>query len=127
VLVDQEGDSLGHLLKDLDAAELDMAPTGLLEEHHELFEPLLPKLLDAAMEHAAFKMSVLKKEAHQEAEARLLSEFERLCTLKAVNPAVSEAELLLAESRAERVLNHIAQADLRLDAVRLILMGKGLT
>ncbi|MCD6023987.1 MAG: helicase domain protein [Fibrobacteria bacterium] len=124
VLVDQEGDSLGHLLKDLDAAELDMAPTGLLEEHHEHFEPLLPKLLDAAQEHAAFKMSMLKKEAHQEAEARLLSEFDRLCTLRAVNPLVSESEVRLAEARAERVLGAIAQAELRLDSVRLILMGK---
>jgi len=124
VLVDQEGDSLGHLFKALDAAELDMAPTGLLEEHHELFEPLLPKLIDAAQEHAAYKMSSLKKEAHQEAEARLLSEFDRLCTLKAVNPAVSESEVLLAEARAERVLGAIAQAELRLDSVRLILMGK---
>jgi ATP-dependent helicase HepA len=124
VLVDQEGESLGHLFKDLDEADLDMAPTGLLEEHHELFEPLLPKLIDAAQEHAAYKMSMLKKEAHQEAEARLLSEFDRLCTLRAVNPAVSEAEVLLAESRAERVLSAIAQSDLRLDSVRLILMGK---
>ena len=124
VLVDQEGDSLGHLLKELDAADLEMAPTGLLEEHHELFEPLLPKLLDAAQEHAAFRMSMLKKEAHQEAEARLLSEFDRLCNLRAVNPAVSEAEVLLAEARAERVLGYIAQAELRLDSVRLILMGK---
>jgi ATP-dependent helicase HepA len=124
VLVDQEGDSLGHLLKELDAADLDMAPTGLLEEHHELFEPLLPKLLDAAQEHAAFKMSTLKKEAHQEAEARLLSEFDRLCTLRAVNPAVPESEVLLAEARAERVLGAIAQAELRLDSVRLILMGR---
>jgi ATP-dependent helicase HepA len=124
VLVDAEGDSLGHLLPALDASELRPADTALLEEHHELFEPLVPKLLDAAREHAGFKLSTLKRDAHKEASARLGAEVDRLRALQAVNPAVSDAEVALASLRAERVLGHIAQAEPRLDAVRLILMGK---
>jgi ATP-dependent helicase HepA len=123
ILVDQDGDSMGGLLGALDAANPDHAPTGLLEEHHALFGRLVPKLLEAAREQAALRESVLKRAAHKEAEARLFSERDRLRALRAVNPAVTEAEIAAAEAHARAVLGHIAQAELRLDAVRLILLG----
>jgi ATP-dependent helicase HepA len=124
VLVDEKGESLNHLLPRLDAVKLDMAPAMLLEEQHELFEDLVPKLLEAARAQAAFKEAVAKKAAHQEAEKRLLSERDRLRDLQRFNPAISDSEVLEAGRHAEEVLRHIAQAELRLDAVRLILMGK---
>jgi ATP-dependent helicase HepA len=123
VLVDQDGDSLGGLLGALDAADPDQAPTGLLEEHHALFERMIPKLLDAARGQAALKESTLKRTAHREAEARLLSERDRLRALKAVNPAVTDDEIAAAETHARAVMDHITQAELRLDSVRLILLG----
>ena len=124
VMVDDKGESLGHLLNAMDAVKLDMAPVLMLEEQHELFEELVPKLLDAARQQVAFKESTVKKAAHQEAEKRLLAERDRLKDLQAMNPAVTDAEVKDAERHAEEVLRHIAQAELRLDAVRLILLGK---
>jgi ATP-dependent helicase HepA len=123
VMVDQDGDSLGGLLGALDAADPDQAPTGLLEEHHALFERLIPKLLDAARGQAALKESTLKRAAHKEAEVRLLSERDRLRALKAVNPVVTDEEIAAADAHARAVMEHITQAELRLDAVRLILLG----
>ncbi len=123
VLVDQDGESMGGLLASLDSAGLEQAPTGLLEEHHALFGKLVPKLLDAAREQAALKEATVKRTAHREAEERLQSEAERLRALRAVNPAVTDTEIATAESRARAVMDHIAQAELRLDAVRLILIG----
>jgi ATP-dependent helicase HepA len=124
VLVDDKGGSLGHLLKALDVARLDTVTAALLEEQHELFEELVPKLLEAARHQAAFKEATAKMAAYQEAEKRLLSERDRLRDLQALNPAISEVEVSEAARHAEEVLLHITQAELRLDAVRLVLMGK---
>ncbi len=124
VLVDDKGESLGHLLPLMDSSKLDMAQVLLLEEQHEVFEELVPKLLDAARNQALFKESTVKMAAHQEAETRLLAERDRLRDLQALNPAVTDSEVRDAELHAQEVLRHIAQAELRLDAVRLILMGK---
>ncbi len=125
-LVDQDGESMGGLLAALTAAgpDLEQAPTGLLEEHHALFGKLIPQLIEAAQRQAALKESVLKRAAHKEAEARLLSEADRLRALRTVNPAVTDAEIAAVESRARAVLEHITRAELRLDAVRIILMGE---
>jgi ATP-dependent helicase HepA len=125
-LVDQDGEGMGGLLAALTAAgpDLEQAPTGLLEEHHTLFGKLIPQLIESARGLAALKESVLKRAAHKEAEARLLSEADRLRALKAVNPAVTDAEIAAVEARARAVLEHIARAELRLDAVRVILMGE---
>lgn len=126
-LVDAEGESLGGLLSSLDAAmaagDLQQAPTGLLEEHHALFGKMVPKMLEAARENAAVKVASLKRAAHKEAEERLLSEAERLRALRAVNPAVSDAEIEAAAARARAVMDHIAGAELRLDSVRLVMLG----
>ncbi len=124
VLVDEKGESLAHLLGKLDSVKLEMAPAMLLEEQHELFEDLVPKLLEAARGQAAVREAAAKKSAHQEAESRLLSERDRLRDLQALNPAISDAEVVEAGRHADEVLRHIAQAELRLDAVRLILLGK---
>ncbi|HAO99582.1 MAG TPA: hypothetical protein DCQ83_06010, partial [Fibrobacteres bacterium] len=124
VLVNDKGENLISLLAAMDAAEPDMASALLLEEHHTLFEELVPKLLDAAREQAALKEASVKKSVHQEAGRRLIAERDRLRDLQAMNPAVSDAEVDAAGRHADEVLRHIAQAELRLDAVRLVLMGK---
>ncbi len=124
VLVDEKGESLNHFQKALDAADLEMAPTGMLEEHHESFARLIPKWLEAAQALAAIREATVKKAAHHEAEKILGGESERLRALQPLNPGVSEAQVRAAEEYAAEVLRHIAAAELRLDAVRLILLGK---
>ena len=123
-LVDSQGDDVSHLLPRLDISDLEQAPTGLLEEHHELFDKLVPKLLEAAAGRVQTRQANAKKEAHKEAEKRLGAERDRLRGLMSVNPAVSQAEVDGAERLLQEVLKHIAAAELRLDAVRLVIMGK---
>ncbi|HLU69373.1 MAG TPA: hypothetical protein VKZ88_01245, partial [Fibrobacteria bacterium] len=124
-MVDGEGESLGGLLSRLDVvgADLEAAPTGLLEEHHTVFERLIPALLEAARDHAGVKVAQIKREAHREAETRLMGEAGRLKALRAVNPAVTDREVEAAERHARAVMDHIAQAELRLDSVRLVMVG----
>jgi ATP-dependent helicase HepA len=124
VLVDGQGEDLSHLLPRMDASELEQAPTGLLEEHHELFDKLVPKLLEAAAERVHIRQSNAKREAHKEAEKRLGAERDRLRSLMSINPSVSQAEVDEADRLLQEVLRHIATAELRLDAVRLVILGK---
>jgi ATP-dependent helicase HepA len=124
VMVDASGEDVSHLLPRLDASDLEQAPTGLLEDHHAQFEKLVPKMLEAAAQRASFKESVLKKEAHKEAERRLGAERDRLRDLMAVNPSVTQADVDAADRLLKEVAGHIAAAELRVDAVRLVIMGR---
>jgi ATP-dependent helicase HepA len=89
ILVDEKGESLNHLLKAMNATDLEMAPLGLLEENNESFERLVPRLVEAAHALAAIKVSGVKKQAHAEAEQRLGAERDRLRDLRALNQSVS--------------------------------------
>jgi ATP-dependent helicase HepA len=124
VLVDEKGENLHFLLAALDDAELEPAPTGLLEEQHALFASVIPKLLEAARGLAAVQEASVKKQAYAEAESRLGAESRRLRDLKSLNPAVSEADIDKADSRARETLRHIVAAESRLDALRIVLLGK---
>jgi len=124
VMVDGQGEDISHLLPRLDASEVEQAPTGLLEEHHELFDKLVPKLLEAAAERVNFRQANAKKEAHREAEKRLGAERDRLRSLMSINPAVTQSEVEQADRFLQEVLRNIATAELRLDAVRLVILGK---
>ncbi len=124
VLVDQNGEDISHLLPRMDGSDVEQAPTGLLEEHHELFDKLVPKLLEASAERVNFKQANAKKEAHKEAEKRLGAERDRLRSLMSINPAVSQADVESADRTLQEVLRHIMAAELRLDAVRLVILGK---
>lgn len=124
VMVDSSGDDISGLLPRMDISDLEQAPTGLLEEHHTQFDKLVPKMLDAAVRQAGFKESGIKKEAHKEAEKRLGAERDRLRDLMAINPSVSRAEVEAVDRLLQEVVGHIMKAELRVDAVRLVILGK---
>ena len=124
VMVDQGGEDISHLLPRLDSSDLDQAPTGLLEEHHDLFDNLVPKLLDIAIQKASFRQTALKNEAHKEAEKRLGGERDRLAALMGINSSVTQSEVEGADRFLQEVLHHISAAELRLDAIRLVIQGK---
>jgi ATP-dependent helicase HepA len=124
VLVDGSGDSISDLLPRLDVADLEPAPTSLLEEHHQQFDSLVPKLLEAAKTQASFIESSRKKEAHKDAERRLMGEAQRLRDLSAVNPSVKPSDVEAAEAHAQAVLREITRAEMRLEGVRLVVMGR---
>ncbi len=124
VMVEQSGEDLTHFLPRMDASDLEQAPTGLLEDHHDQFDLLVPKMMEAAMKAAAFRQASLKTEAHKEAEKRLGAERDRLTALMTINPSVTQSEVDDAENLLRDVLGHIAAAELRLDAVRLVILGR---
>ncbi len=124
VMVDQAGEDVSHLLPRLDLSELEQAPTGLLEDHHDLFDKLVPKLLEAAAGKVNLRQSTVKKEAHKEAEKRLGAERDRLKNLMSINPSVTAGDVADADKLLQEVLKNILGAELRLDAVRLVILGK---
>ena len=124
VMVDQDGEDVSHLVPRLDSSDVEQAPTGLLEQHHDLFDKLVPKLLEAAAGKVNLKQAAAKKEAHKEAEKRLGAERDRLRGLMSINPAVSQADVDEADRFLQEVLKNIMAAELRLDAVRLVILGK---
>jgi ATP-dependent helicase HepA len=124
VMVDQAGEDVSHLLPRLDLSDLEQAPTGLLEDHHDLFDKLVPKLLEAAAGKVNLRQSTVKKEAHKEAEKRLGAERDRLRNLMSINPSVTPADVADADRLLQEVLKNILGAELRLDAVRLVILGK---
>ena len=122
ILVDQEGRSLDSLVSLFENAVLEAVPTGLLENPE--IQEMIPKLLAAAAIQAARLARDQKSRAQKEASERLLSEFSRLRDLRALNSSVSPTEVDEAERHARDISIRIAETGLRLDAVRLILLGK---
>jgi len=77
------------------------------------------QLGEAQIESAA---KALIAAARQEADERLSAELSRLEALKAVNPNIRDDELAAIESNRQQVLDSLAQAGWRLDALRLIVV-----
>ncbi len=123
LLVNQTGDDVSDWLTQLDEIYPDQGPTALLEEHHDQFGKLIPKLLNSATGLAGIKETVLKQHACKLAQTVLGGELDRLTALRNINPSVSDAEIKAAKSELEEVLGFLASAELRLDAVRLVMMA----
>jgi ATP-dependent helicase HepA len=60
--------------------------------------------------------------ARDEADDKLSAELSRLEALKAVNPNIRDDELAAIESNRQQVMDALAQAGWRLDALRLIVV-----
>lgn len=92
-----------------------------LKQDPALLQALVPEMLRAAKTHACTQKSVRLKAAMSQAHERLDGEAHRLKELQKVNPNIRQEEIKIAENVIADVTRHIAKADLRLDAVRLIL------
>ncbi|TNV20961.1 RNA polymerase-associated protein RapA [Buttiauxella sp. B2] len=79
-------------------------------------------ILQLAEEKVEAAAQVLIKAAREEADEKLSSELSRLEALKAVNPNIRDDELEAIESNRQQVLESLAQANWRLDALRLIVV-----
>ena len=125
VMVDQAGEDVSHLLPRLDLSDLEQAPTGLLEEHHDLVRQAGAQAAGGrGAARSNLRQSTVKKEAHKEAEKRLGAERDRLKNLMSINPSVTAADVQEADKLLQETLKHILAAELRLDAVRLVILGK---
>lgn len=60
--------------------------------------------------------------ARKEADDKLTAELSRLEALRAVNPNIRDDELTAIESNRQQVMDALAQAGWRLDALRLIVV-----
>ena len=92
-----------------------------LKQDPALLQALVPEMLRAAKTHACTQKSIRLKAAMSQAHERLDGEAHRLKELQKVNPNIRKEEIKIAENVIAEVTRHIAKADLRLDAVRLIL------
>ncbi|WMY75041.1 RNA polymerase-associated protein RapA [Buttiauxella selenatireducens] len=79
-------------------------------------------ILQLAEEKVEAAAQVLIKAAREEADEKLSAELSRLEALKAVNPNIRDDELEAIESNRQQVLESLAQANWRLDALRLIVV-----
>jgi ATP-dependent helicase HepA len=94
-----------------------------LLEQPELREELLPGLIEKAQSIASSRVPVLVLQARGEMTAQLQHEIARLKELQKVNRSVQpeEVESLVQQQRA--LDQHLSEARLRLDAIRLIQRG----
>jgi ATP-dependent helicase HepA len=81
---------------------------------------LLPSMLEKGRQHAATRAGIVTSEAAKKMQSVLAGEIERLRDLKKMNDHIRDDEIVLIESQFTALTAHIAEAPLRLDAVRLI-------
>jgi ATP-dependent helicase HepA len=84
---------------------------------------LLKRLLGGAQRIADGQRARLIATARASTERELTHELDRLRALAAVNPSVRKQEIAAVEHELGELLTHYESARLRLDAVRLILLG----
>ena len=86
---------------------------------------VLKSMLESAQEHAEARVRALKQDAAGKAAATLTADLQRLRDLQKINDHVRPEELALVAQQLEHTRGAIAQARLRLDALRLVLEGAG--
>jgi ATP-dependent helicase HepA len=84
---------------------------------------MLKEMIDAATARADSLAQAVRREARARAAGGLTADLKRLTDLQRVNDHVRPEEIALAQERLKQTDAAIAQARLRLDAVRLIVLG----
>jgi len=126
VVVDARGAVVeGRRLAALDAAEVRDAGVHELLEHESVRGVLesMSRAAESAAERVA-RPELAAAVARMEREVG--GEIDRLRALAAVNPNVREDEVRAAEAQREALKEHLGRARLRVDSVRVILLGDGL-
>lgn len=94
-----------------------------LLDRSEVKHSLLPDMLKKAQELAASLASETIRRAQTETQSLLGHEVERLKALRQINRNVRLEEIELAERQFESIQEHVSEARLRMDALRLIWRG----
>ncbi len=103
-----------------DYGELEDGPLDAVLGKSDLCYKLLPRLLEAAQKAAEAQSYPIIAGSLRAMQESVGGELERLRDLAAINPAVRPAELEALEAHLYDLRDHLADARLRLDAVRLI-------
>ena len=124
VMVNHRGQDVGDTLPPRALAKLLKAPESrAFLEQPELRETLLPRLVERTQRLADLKLERSIAQARQDMNAELEPEIARLCDLQKVNPSVRDEEIALLRHQHEALAQHLGEARLRLDALRLIHRG----
>lgn len=84
------------------------------------YRPLIQRLLDQAETAAHSEVPTLTADASRRMMRELTQEIQRMTALKRHNPGVREEEIRLLQAQGSDLQQHLQQARLRLDAVRLV-------
>ena len=122
LLVDAKGKDLSGALE---AGKLDSllskVPRPSAQDLVRHARPQLSEMIDRAEQLAEPKQEPWIKEAQKQLEASLTAELDRLKSLAAVNPNVRQSEIDALEQQLADSRAHLARAQLRLDALRVIM------
>ncbi|MCF2911125.1 RNA polymerase-associated protein RapA [Pseudoalteromonas sp. DL2-H2.2] len=80
-------------------------------------------LISKAEEQAKAQMAELQQAAQAQMETRLGDEQARLQALKAVNPNIRDEEIQVFDKQRSALSEHISKAQVKLDAIRLIVVA----
>ena len=80
-------------------------------------------MIETANKLAQSQLDTLKKSAKESVNTNLDDELARLKSLKQLNPNVREDELFYLEKQKSQLLEHVEKAELKLDAIRLIVVS----
>ncbi|MEI8387931.1 MAG: RNA polymerase-associated protein RapA [Verrucomicrobiota bacterium] len=119
IVVDATGQDVSADVN-LDAADLRPGSVFPLLDNPRIKKKLLPAMLEKSRRHAAGRASLIAGQAAKKMRSALVLECERLRDLKKINDHIRDDEIALLESQLGELAARIADAPLRLDAVRLI-------
>ena len=95
-----------------------------LHEQSELLNLLIPTLIKKSLEAATVAAAGIRKESLGEMERSLSREILRLRELQKLNPGITNREIEQLEKEEKELKEHLSNAQIRLDSVRLILKSK---
>ncbi len=126
VLVDHRGTDTGSSVNlDLLKRQLKSGDAYVLLDQPEFREDLLPVLLAKSRDIATSQGSKLSSQARKEMSSQLDHEIGRLQELRRVNRSVRAEEIDLLVQQKQALDEHLKNARLRLDSIRLIQRGPG--
>ncbi len=122
LVIDLEGECHDELLQNLRTATLNRTPPEIVARLQPLFTSRIPALLDRAQTEATHRARPLKAEAVKRAQQILGEQQQRLKALRKVNPTLPRSEVEGHAHRMAQTLALLAQAEVHLDALRVILV-----
>ena len=108
---------------ELELPELEKGLPHKLLDNPKIGREIIPAMLEAAEEFAHTQAQERIATASAAMTAQLQAEIDRLTNLRAVNDHVRPEEIELTQAQLAELTTTLAQARLRLDAVRLIWKG----
>ncbi len=125
ILVNRKGEDLGQQYP---AAKLNPqlkeGKALQLHEQSELLNLIIPKLIQSSLQYATQAADQIRAASLREMEQTLKKEILRLTELKKINPGITKAEIESLVSEEKQLQKHLANAQIRLDSVRLIMKTK---